>query len=126
VAVGAACLYAATRQRALQLIADAEASGRKLTGAQLGRAIGRSDHCGRLLLREFRTTTSAAATASRPHDRPGAPAAALAYAARGFRVLPLRHPLQTSNRRQPGGSAAPAATLAAAQSASTPHAELEF
>ena len=49
---------AATRQRALQLITEAQAAGRKLTGAQLGRAIGRSDRYGRLLLREFRTTTS--------------------------------------------------------------------
>jgi hypothetical protein len=46
---------AATRERALQVIAEAEAAGRKLTGAQLGRAIGRSDRYGRLLLREFRT-----------------------------------------------------------------------
>jgi hypothetical protein len=45
---------AATRQRALQLVADAQAAGRKLTGAQLGRAIGRSDRYGRLLLNEFR------------------------------------------------------------------------
>jgi hypothetical protein len=29
--------------------------------------------------------------------------AALAYAARGFRVLPLHHPLQTRSRSQPGG-----------------------
>jgi hypothetical protein len=49
---------AATRQRALQLITDAEAAGRKLTGAQLGRAIGRSDRYGRLLLREFRSSTT--------------------------------------------------------------------
>ena len=48
---------AATRQRALQLIADAEATGRSMTGAELGRAIGRSDRYGRLLLREFRTTS---------------------------------------------------------------------
>jgi hypothetical protein len=48
----------ATRQRALQLITEAQSAGRKLTGAQLGRAIGRSDRYGRLLLREFRTTTS--------------------------------------------------------------------
>lgn len=47
---------AATRERALRLIAEAEAAGRKLTGAQLGRAIGRSDRYGRLLLHEFRTT----------------------------------------------------------------------
>jgi hypothetical protein len=49
---------AATRERALQLITEAQAAGRKLTGAQLGRAIGRSDRYGRLLLREFRTTGS--------------------------------------------------------------------
>jgi hypothetical protein len=49
---------AAARERGLQLIAEAEAAGRKLTGAQLGRAIGRSDRYGRLLLREFRTTGS--------------------------------------------------------------------
>jgi hypothetical protein len=49
---------AATRERALQLIAEAEAAGRKLTGAQLGRAIGRSDRYGRLLLREFRASDS--------------------------------------------------------------------
>jgi hypothetical protein len=49
---------AATRERALKVYADAEAAGRKLTGAQLGRAIGRSDRYGRLLLREFRATGS--------------------------------------------------------------------
>jgi hypothetical protein len=49
---------AATRECARQLIAEAAAAGRKLTGAQLGRAIGRSDRYGRLLLREFRTTTT--------------------------------------------------------------------
>jgi hypothetical protein len=49
---------AATRERARQLIAEAEAAGRKLTGAQLGRAIGRSDRYGRLLLREFRATSN--------------------------------------------------------------------
>jgi Protein of unknown function (DUF2637) len=49
---------AATRERAQQLVAEAAAAGRKLTGAQLGRAIGRSDRYGRLLLREFRTTSS--------------------------------------------------------------------
>ena len=57
---------AATRQRALQLIADAEATGRKLTGAQLGRAIGRSDRYGRLLLREFRTTTGTGGNGGTP------------------------------------------------------------
>jgi hypothetical protein len=45
---------AARAQERAELIADAEAAGRKLTGAQLGRAIGRSDRYGRLLLREFR------------------------------------------------------------------------
>jgi hypothetical protein len=49
---------AATRERAQQLVAEAAAEGRKLTGAQLGRAIGRSDRYGRLLLREFRATAS--------------------------------------------------------------------
>jgi hypothetical protein len=49
---------AAARERAQQLITEAQAAGRKLTGAQLGRAIGRSDRYGRLLLREFRTTGS--------------------------------------------------------------------
>jgi Protein of unknown function (DUF2637) len=57
-AAAAVAADAATRERALQLIAEADAAGRKLTGAQLGRAIGRSDRYGRLLLREFRTTTS--------------------------------------------------------------------
>jgi len=57
---------AATRDRALKLYADAEAAGRKLTGAQLGRAIGRSDRYGRLLLREFRTTTSASGNGEPP------------------------------------------------------------
>lgn len=47
---------AAARERALQLVAEAAAAGRKLTGAELGRAIGRSDRYGRLLLREFRAT----------------------------------------------------------------------
>jgi hypothetical protein len=46
-----------TRERALLLVTEAQAAGRKLTGAQLGRAIGRSDRYGRLLLREFRTTS---------------------------------------------------------------------
>jgi hypothetical protein len=57
---------AATRQRALQLIADAQAAGRKLTGAQLGRAIGRSDRYGRLLLNEFRTTSGTSSNGEPP------------------------------------------------------------
>ena len=49
---------AATREHARRLYVEAEAAGRKLTGAQLGRDIGRSDRYGRLLLREFRATIS--------------------------------------------------------------------
>jgi hypothetical protein len=45
----------ATRDRARQLYVEAQAAGRKLTGADLGRALGTSDSYGRLLLREFRT-----------------------------------------------------------------------
>jgi Protein of unknown function (DUF2637) len=56
----------ATRERARQLYADAQAAGRKLTGAQLGQAIGRSDRYGRLLLREFRTTPSAGGNGKPP------------------------------------------------------------
>jgi hypothetical protein len=44
----------ATRDRARQLYVEALAAGRKLTGADLGRALGTSDSYGRLLLREFR------------------------------------------------------------------------
>jgi hypothetical protein len=94
---------AATRQRALQFITEAQAAGRKLTGAQLGRAIGRSDRYGRLLLREFRTTS----TEGNGDEPPQMTAqesllhAALAYAARGFRVLPLHHPVQMPSRWQP-------------------------
>jgi hypothetical protein len=57
---------AATRQHALQLYTEAEVAGRKLTGAQLGRAIGRSDRYGRLLLREFRTTTGTSGNGEQP------------------------------------------------------------
>jgi hypothetical protein len=46
----------ATRDRARQLYVEAQAAGRKLTGADLGRALGTSDSYGRLLLREFRTS----------------------------------------------------------------------
>jgi len=51
---------AATRHRARQLYVEAQAAGRKLTGAELGRALGTSDSYGRLLLREFRTSHTAA------------------------------------------------------------------
>jgi hypothetical protein len=47
---------AATRDRARQLYVQAQAAGRKLTGADLGRTLGTSDSYGRLLLREFRTS----------------------------------------------------------------------
>jgi hypothetical protein len=57
---------AATRERAQQVIAEAQAAGRKLTGAQLGRAIGRSDRYGRLLLREFRATSSTGGNGEQP------------------------------------------------------------
>jgi len=46
----------ATRDRARQPYVEAQAAGRKLTGADLGRALGTSDSYGRLLLREFRTS----------------------------------------------------------------------
>jgi predicted GIY-YIG superfamily endonuclease len=49
---------AATRDRARQLYVQAQAAGRKLTGADLGRALGTSDSYGRLLLREFRTSST--------------------------------------------------------------------
>ena len=41
---------------ARQLYAESQAAGRKLTGAELGRALGTSDSYGRLLLREFRAS----------------------------------------------------------------------
>jgi uncharacterized protein DUF2637 len=51
---------AAIRDRARQLYVEAQAAGRKLTGAELGRALGTSDSYGRLLLREFRSSHTAA------------------------------------------------------------------
>jgi Protein of unknown function (DUF2637) len=51
---------AATKDRARHLYAEAQAAGRKLTGADLGRALGTSDSYGRLLLREFRTNQATA------------------------------------------------------------------
>ena len=51
---------AATRKRARHLYVEAQAAGRKLTGAELGRALGTSDSYGRLLLREFRSSSTAA------------------------------------------------------------------
>jgi len=45
---------AATRQQARQLYDQLTAGGQRVTGAALGRAIGRSERYGRLLLAEFR------------------------------------------------------------------------
>jgi hypothetical protein len=59
---------AATRDRARQLYVEAQAAGRKLTGADLGRALGTSDSYGRLLLREFRTSHPAPSNGT---SRPG-------------------------------------------------------
>jgi hypothetical protein len=53
---GSASGDAATRDRARRLYVEAQATGRRLTGADLGRALGTSDSYGRLLLREFRTS----------------------------------------------------------------------
>jgi hypothetical protein len=50
---------AAIKDRARQLYVEAQAAGRRLTGADLGRALGTSDSYGRLLLREFRTNSRA-------------------------------------------------------------------
>jgi hypothetical protein len=55
----------ATRDRARQHYVQAQAAGRKLTGADLGRALGTSDSYGRLLLREFRTSHTAAENGTR-------------------------------------------------------------
>jgi hypothetical protein len=57
---------ASTRERARRLYAEAVAAGRMLTGAMLGRAIGRSDRYGRLLLREFRVAASAGGNGEPP------------------------------------------------------------
>jgi Protein of unknown function (DUF2637) len=46
---------AAARRQARQLYDQQTAAGRRVTGAALGRAIGRSERYGRLLLAEFRT-----------------------------------------------------------------------
>jgi hypothetical protein len=45
---------AATRQQARQLYDQLTATGQRVTGAALGRAIGRSERYGRLLMAEFR------------------------------------------------------------------------
>ena len=59
---------AAARQQARQLYDQQTAAGQRVTGAALGRAIGRSERYGRLLLAEFRAEDegSAIATATAP------------------------------------------------------------
>lgn len=49
---------AAARQQARQLYDRLTAAGQRVTGAALGRAIGRSERYGRLLLAEFRTAAN--------------------------------------------------------------------
>jgi Protein of unknown function (DUF2637) len=61
---------AAARRQARQLYDRMTAAGQRVTGAALGRAIGRSERYGRLLLAEFRTATEQEAT--RNGKRPGA------------------------------------------------------
>jgi hypothetical protein len=50
---------AAARQQARQLYDQQTAAGQRVTGAALGRAIGRSERYGRLLLAEFRAQDDA-------------------------------------------------------------------
>jgi hypothetical protein len=62
---------AAARQQARQLYDQLTAAGQRVTGAALGRAIGRSERYGRLLLAEFRTTAEQEPTGNgdrRPPD----------------------------------------------------------
>jgi hypothetical protein len=62
---------AATRQQARQFYDQQTAAGRRVTGAALGRAIGRSERYGRLLLAEFRAAAGPEATRNgdwRPPD----------------------------------------------------------
>ena len=53
---------AAARQQARQLYDQQTAAGQRVTGAALGRAIGRSERYGRLLLAEFRAAAGPEAT----------------------------------------------------------------
>jgi Protein of unknown function (DUF2637) len=59
---------AAARQQARQLYDQLTAAGQRVTGAALGRAIGRSERYGRLLLAEFRA--AAEQEAARNGERP--------------------------------------------------------
>jgi hypothetical protein len=62
---------AAARQQARQLYNQHTAAGQRVTGAALGRAIGRSERYGRLLLAEFRAAEPEATRNGdgRPPDR---------------------------------------------------------
>jgi hypothetical protein len=62
---------AAARQQARQFYHQRTAAGQRVTGAALGRAIGRSERYGRLLLAEFRTAQPEATRNGdgRPPDR---------------------------------------------------------
>jgi Protein of unknown function (DUF2637) len=53
---------AAARQRARQFYDQQTSAGQRVTGAAVGRAIGRSERYGRLLLAEFRATAEQEAT----------------------------------------------------------------
>jgi hypothetical protein len=62
---------AAARQQARQFYDQQTAAGQRVTGAALGRAIGRSERYGRLLLAEFRAAVGPEATRNgdwRPPD----------------------------------------------------------
>jgi hypothetical protein len=62
---------AAARQQARQLYDQQTAAGQRVTGAALGRAIGRSERYGRLLLAEFRAAVEQEPTGNgdrRPPD----------------------------------------------------------
>jgi hypothetical protein len=62
---------AAARQQARQFYDQQTAAGQRVTGAALGRAIGRSERYGRLLLAEFRAAAGPEATRNgdgRPPD----------------------------------------------------------
>jgi Protein of unknown function (DUF2637) len=69
--VGAAT-EVAVREQARELYAQATAAGRKVSGAELGRAVGKSDRYGRLLLAEFRAADDPAGP-NGDHDPEGGP-----------------------------------------------------
>jgi hypothetical protein len=63
---------AAARRQARQLYDQQTAAGQRVTGAALGRAIGRSERYGRLLLAEFRAAAEQETTRNSDGRRPGA------------------------------------------------------